>query len=82
MARLRWLLPLAIVLVWLGSAAPLSILGAGLWQRVIRIAVVAVQGHGEPGRYVEDLPRRSGGGDGRTGIERRGPSRRLCILRC
>ena len=27
---LRWLLPLALVLVWLGSAAPLSALGSGL----------------------------------------------------
>ena len=32
MARLRWLLPLALVLVWLGSAAPLSALGSGLTE--------------------------------------------------
>jgi putative drug exporter of the RND superfamily len=30
MARLRWLLPLLILLVWLGSAGPLSALGAKL----------------------------------------------------
>ena len=30
MARLRWFLPLVLVLVWLGSAGPLSILGSGL----------------------------------------------------
>ena len=30
MSRLRWILPALMVLVWLGSAAPLSALGAGL----------------------------------------------------
>src|SRR5688572_12871076 len=30
MSRLRWLLPLLILIVWLGSAAPLSTLGAKL----------------------------------------------------
>jgi RND superfamily putative drug exporter len=30
MARLRWLLPAFVLLLWLGSAAPLSVLGAGL----------------------------------------------------
>ena len=30
MARLRWLLPALILIVWLGGAAPLSALGAKL----------------------------------------------------
>ena len=30
MSRLRWLLPALVLLVWLGSAAPLSALGAQL----------------------------------------------------
>ena len=30
MTRLRWLLPLLVLLVWLGGAGPLSALGAGL----------------------------------------------------
>ncbi len=32
MARLRWLLPLAVLLVWVGAAGPLAGLGAGLTE--------------------------------------------------